>query len=242
MIAVVLLAGMGRRIRKFIGDTHKSLLEIDGFPILWYLVNNLISAGIVDVIAITGYQGKDIERYLKKTFPYINLRICKNNNYEHTNNLVSLLEAEKMLLGNDFIVINGDMVFDCQILINILRHKQSAIAIDSIHKNYWIDSPCTIIENGRILDLGRDIEPSENSGYAIGLYKFSSGIAGAFFEEGKRIVLENPNAGFHDPLRSLFHKFVVLASDVEKCLWTDIDDIEDIKKAERYIRMLEHRN
>ncbi|MCI8376155.1 MAG: NTP transferase domain-containing protein [Lachnospiraceae bacterium] len=239
MKIVILLAGKGRRIREYLGETHKSMIELNGLPLLWYLIKNIHQAGFDEVVPVVGYQGNSIISYLRREFPMIKFDFVWNRDYEKTNNLVSLVNTEKIVRDSGFIQINGDLIFDYHILKELSCVEGSAIAVDVVNRKEIIDSPKTIMVSDHIMDLGRHIALVDNGGYAIGMYKFSKELAGAFFDLSKKLIVEHPDMGFHDPLRQLYSSCYVKGFDIAEKLWTDIDEKADIKKAIEYLNAME---
>lgn len=239
MKAVILLAGKGRRIQETLGGEHKALISILGRPSLEYLIKNIKNAGIKDLVPVVGYRGEEVLSFIRMIKGDLNIFPVWNYDYEKTNNLYSLLQAEPVVRGEDFVLINGDMVFDYRLLAKVVRQEGASIAVDTMHYSEDIDSPKVLVKNGFIHDLGRHIEKKMGYGYAVGIYHFSRELAERFFMLSSKLVLKNPDLGFHDPLRYLFHDFSIYPCDTENFLWMDIDEKDDIEKAGRYIKTLE---
>lgn len=240
MKIVILLAGKGRRIREYLGETHKSMIELNGRPLIWYLIENIRRAGFDDIVPVVGYQGNSIINYLKSEFSTLKFDFVWNREYEKTNNLVSLVNTEEIVRDSGFIQINGDMIFDYHILKDLSRVEGAVIAVDTVNRKEIIDSPKTIMMSDRIMDLGRHIALEDNAGYAIGIYKFSKELAEKFFDLSRKLIVNRPDMGFHDPLRQLYSSCYIKGSDVAGKLWTDIDEEDDINKATKYLKMMEN--
>lgn len=230
---VFLIAGRGRRLNKITEDSHKSLICLDEFTMLHHLIENSIYSGFNEFIPIIGHcSNKIIEEFDKKYSKEIHATFITNNEYSTKNNLHSLYCAKDILQGEEFVLCNGDIVFDREILKNILKMEGlSSIAIDDYNYLSPIDSPGIKSSGDIISDLGRHIKFEENSGYAIGIYKFNKELSNAFFESARIMLESNPNAGFHDPLPELFNIFQVHKCRTHEMLWTDIDTFDDIEKA-----------
>ncbi len=235
MKAVILLAGMGRRISKDISHGHKALVEVHEKPLLGYLMEALLEAGITEVVPVLGYKSGSVRKYLIKNYgKKVKITFVYNEIFKRTNNLYSLYSAKKYIINGSFLIVNGDLALDARIIKNILKRKNiSEIVIDDT-KSFSIDSPGTLIVGGRILDLGRHIDPDKNCGYAVGVYKIDSKLSTEFLKVSQEVLRENINAGFHDPLRLLFRKRKIMACSTKGMLWSDIDSIADFKKI-RYI-------
>lgn len=235
MKAVILLAGMGRRISKDIPHKHKALIEVYKKPLLGYLVEALLKAGITEIVPVLGYKSGSVKKYLINNYgKKIKITPVYNKIYSHTNNLYSLYSAKKHLINKSFLIVNGDLALDARIVKNVLKRKNiSEIVIDDT-KFFHIDSPGTLIVGKRILDLGRHINPNKNCGYAVGVYKIDSKLSTDFLKVSKEVLRKDINAGFHDPLRLLFRKRKIMSCSTKGLLWSDIDSITDLEKI-RYI-------
>lgn len=238
MKAVLLLAGRGCRMQGKFRDIHKSLIPLCGKPLLAYLVRNIELVGFSEIVPVLGYKAEDVLKCIDESNKHLKIIPVYNHEYDKTNNLYSLLCAEKEL-NDEFVVCNGDMVFDYRILEKISKDSGSRIAIYNLHSDQFIDSPRVIID-GKILDLGRHIKWDSGDGYAIGIYKFGYDIAEDFFKEGHKLCDEDSSHGFHDPLRGLFESHTILPTFVNSFLWTDIDEESDVEKAESYLRSLKN--
>lgn len=242
MKTVILLAGKGRRMQVEYEGIHKALLPLNGKPLLFYLINNVKKAGIKEIVPVLGYKGEEVLSHIHRYAEGLKVYPVWNHTYYETNNLVSLLQAEKMVLGEDFIQINGDMVFDYRIITKLANVDSAAIAVDITGHAEQLDSPRVLIQNKVIRDLGRHMTIEEASGYAVGLYRFSSTLAGDFFTMSKELVKENPQLGFHEPLRTFFNQYSIFPVLTENMLWMDVDEKADISRAENFLRRMEEKD
>ncbi len=233
MKVVFLIAGKGRRLKEITKDNHKSLIKLDDHSLLHHLIENFVYAGLTNFVAIVGHCSEKILLEFNKQYSQnIKIEYVENSKYEETNNLYSLYCAKNILKGEEFILCNADMVLDREIIKDISSIKnQSIIAIDDFNYSEPLDSPGVLMNNYKVSDLGRHIPFENNAGYAIGVYKFSKELSENFFIEAKKMLDQDINAGFHDPLPKLFGKFDVLKYRTKNKLWTDIDTYEDINKA-----------
>lgn len=238
MKAVILLAGKGRRMGE-LDIKHKSLTMLDEHSMLYHLIRNMERAGIREIYPIVGYNGdyvlSEIENAKSKETVIIPVW---NREYETTNNLYSIYQTRKILEGEDFLSINGDMIFDYRILSEIQKGERSQIAVDDRKHEEPIDSPGITVKDGKITDLGRHIPFEEKYGYAVGIYRYGKEMSDAFFAEAEQMLQENINAGFHDPLVRLFSRYAIPPCSTKSYLWTDIDEESDIEKARGILKQL----
>lgn len=232
---VILWAGKGRRIQNEYGGMHKALIPLNGEKLLTRLLKNVLKANVNEIVPILGYQSDVLFEEIKKVDGFKTITPVINPEYDKTNNLYSLMQAEHLLSGEEFIVVNGDMVFDFRILKKLVDYTGNAVGTDNNDYGYQLDSPRLLIKNDRIYDLGRHRTIDESQGYAIGMYKFSADFSEEYFKIGKEMAKNNPNAGYHDPLLKVFDKVIVRPCYTEKYLWMDIDEKGDVAKAENMI-------
>jgi len=86
MRAILLAAGMGTRLRPITNETPKSLIKINGEPLLERQIRFLREIGIEEIIVVTGYLYEKFE-YLKDKF---NVKLVHNEKYETYNNIYTM--------------------------------------------------------------------------------------------------------------------------------------------------------
>lgn len=103
MRAILLAAGMGTRLRPLTEITPKSLIEVNGEPLLERQIRFLNEIGIDEIYVVTGYLKEKFE-YLKKKF---NITLIHNEHYNRYNNIYSMYLAKEFL--GDSYVIDADV-------------------------------------------------------------------------------------------------------------------------------------
>lgn len=239
MRVVILWAGKGRRIQSEYGGIHKAMIPLKGKMLLERILDNIWMAGGDEIVPILGYMANEMEGEIRKVSRIQSIIPVINERYEETNNLYSLMQARNVLENRDFVVVNGDMVFDYRILKKIFCAVGNAVGTDSNDYGFQLDSPRLLIKNNRILDLGRHRTIGDSQGYAIGIYKFSAQFSREYFDLGETMASENPNAGYHDPLVKAFERVMVEPCYTGRYLWMDVDEKSDVSKAEKMIEEIE---
>ena len=120
MKAVILAAGMGKRLKDITLNTPKPLLKIANTTIIHYLVSCLKEIGIKDIYVVTGFKSKMIKKELGNLVNYIH-----NKKFKTTNSIYSLYLAKKYLQNSDFILANGDILLSKTCLSKVVRFKSS---------------------------------------------------------------------------------------------------------------------
>lgn len=102
MRAILMAAGLGTRLRPLTNDTPKSLVNVNGMPLLERQIINLKENGINDIIVVTGYLNEKFDGLVKK----YNLKKLINEKYAQYNNIYSMYVARDYL--RDSYVIDAD--------------------------------------------------------------------------------------------------------------------------------------
>ena len=111
MKVILMAAGRGTRISKFIGDKPKSLVDVGGMTLLSHTIQMLKSNGINDISIIVGYKHEMIEEELKNQ----NVKIYHNKDFAQTNSIYSLFLAKDELSEDDVILANADVFWETAI-------------------------------------------------------------------------------------------------------------------------------
>ena len=129
-VGVILAAGIGSRLKPLTNNCPKCLIQISKKTILEHQIDAYHNAGIKKILIVTGYQSKKIEMLIKKK-KYHNIKVIKNDRYKYTNNMYSFYLVSKYLKKNPFILNNGDVVIDKNIIKYLINSSlKSCVAID----------------------------------------------------------------------------------------------------------------
>jgi choline kinase len=239
MKAIVLCAGRGGRLRPLTDDCPKCLLSFGGRSLLERCLDSLRDVGVGDIILVTGYQRELIER-LVAARGYTGISYVVNEAFARTNTAVSLNMALKQI-DSDVLIINGDVLFDRALLTDLIaqRSAQGAVVDDEISLDG--EEVKVAARNGRIVKIGKHLDPRESFGEAIGLYKISRAVIGDlvriyddlekrgelhhYFEKGFESLTEDENGEGR--------AFGIALTRGRA--WVEIDTLEDYRHAERDI-------
>src|SRR4029077_21005848 len=112
MHALILAGGEGTRLRSVLGENlNKPMAPIAEKPFLEYLVALLHKQGIDDIILCVGYKAALIESYFGRGDRW-GVRLTYSRETELLGTGGALKLAEHLLLGDEFIMLNGDSFFD----------------------------------------------------------------------------------------------------------------------------------
>lgn len=178
MIAMILAAGRGERMRPLTDTVPKSLLEVGGKPLIVYQIEALALAGTEKIVINTGHLGNQIMDYLGDGQKF-NVRIFYSDEGEEPLETAGGIVKALPLLGKaPFIVTNADIFtdFDYRSLPTELDSDAHLVLVNNPPHNPQGDFA---FEDGRILAEG-----SERLTFSgIGLYQprfFKSCVPGRY--------------------------------------------------------------
>ncbi len=235
MKAVILAAGVGSRVRPLTDNKPKSLLPINGKTILERMIENISSAGIRDIIIVTGYLEDQIKKFALENFPNLNINFVRNDKYLETNTAYSLLLARPFIGESEFIKFDADVVFEKEVLKRLIDSKYStALCID---KNIHLDKEeVKVITDSQdmVEEVGKKLDPHKSKGESIGIEKIGTNASKLLFEQLKTLLKDkkNWNEYYDDSYTTLVEKGVTFgAVDITGLKWVEIDTHQDYEDA-----------
>ncbi len=240
MKAVILAAGVASRLRPLTNNTPKCLLKIGSKNILELAVENLIANKISDIVIVTGYLENQIRDFLKIRFPELNITFYYNEFYESTNNIYSLWLAGQALHGDDMLLMDSDIVFDKQIIAKLCNSGYKSCLALKRHDVLDEEIKVRTDHNGRVLEISKEVNPSEAAGESVGIELFNKELVGELLSviDHKVNIEKKVNQFYEAAFQELINKnHDIYVVDITEYFCTEIDTIEDLKIAgELYIK------
>ena len=132
--AVVLAAGVGKRLKSENKLMPKCLFEIAGKPLIYYTLTKLLNQHYNNICVVTGYRASDVENYILTTFKGI--KTIFNPNFEKYGNFESLkMGLDKLSEAEQVTVFDADLIFEEEIL-NKIKVSENEILTSKIGKNH----------------------------------------------------------------------------------------------------------
>ena len=232
MKALILAAGYGSRLAPLTDTLPKSLVPVNGKPILFKQIDNLYDCGVNDITVISGYRANMLEAAVHDRFRDVN--IIESVDYRTTNNMYSAWLAREAMAGEPFLMMNADVFFDASVIEALLAFEAPDAIVTDI--GFYLEESMKVIEDGtgRLTHISKQIAPEEALGASIDVYKFSAEGGAAFFrkcaeyiEEKKELKLWSEVA-----LDAILSEVVFRACPL-KGRWFEIDNHDDLAAAER---------
>ena len=237
MKAVILAAGQGTRIRSVHGERPKCLIEVDDGTILDHQLKALSKAGIDEVAIVVGYEKEQIINHVKTQSLARKQRIdfIQNPAYALSNNIYSLWLALDWVRGDNFIVLNADVIFDPEILSAAVRPSAS---ISMIVDPMWRDETMkVIIEDEHVIQMNKKISREAFSGTYIGITIFSKLIQDRFFRTMNDLISAgHVNEFFNVAVQKLANEGIRVGyTSTDGLAWAEIDDPLDLTFAQQNV-------
>ena len=124
---VILAGGFGTRLSPVLGNVPKPMAPVYGKPFLTYLLRRLEQAGAMHIILATGYKHEVIERYFGTHYRTLRLSYSREDKPLFTGG--AILQASRLVQGDDFLVLNGDTLFDIDFDALCAFHKAHKAAV-----------------------------------------------------------------------------------------------------------------
>ncbi len=239
MQAVILAAGLSRRMGRATQDKPKCLLQIKGETILGRTLNNLRAAGIRDLVMTVGYRHQMIRDFIASSFPSLNVSYLLNVGYAGNNNAYSLWMTRGSVEGPLFL-LDSDILFDKTILPLLADCGEENCLAVRVSRTLTEEEMKVAIREGtkQITHISKTIDPRTAYGESIGIERFSPGFLKDLYAIlDRRISRENK---IHDFYEASFQEVIesghpLFAVDIGPRKAAEIDSPADIAAADKDI-------
>lgn len=240
MQAIILAAGMGKRLKELTNDNTKCMVKVNGVTMIERMLHQIEKKGLKRIIIVIGYKWENLRKYIstlkiKTPIIYIN-----NPIYDKTNNIYSLFLAKDYLCKDDTLLFESDLIFEDSIIDNLLNDKRETLALVDKYKN-WMDWTCVKINKDDSIETlipknKFKIEDSKNYYKTVNIYKFSKNFSSnkyiPFLEAYQKVL------GLNEYYEQVLRLIITLDNPEIKAkrlnweLRYEIDNINDLKSAE----------
>ena len=181
MQAIILAAGMGKRLKEYTKDNTKCMVKVNGVTLIERLLRQLDSAKLSRVVVVVGYEGQKLIDYINTLGISTPITFVDNPIYDKTNNIYSLSLAKDYMKEDDTLLFESDIIFEDKILTGLIEDPRGTLALVDEYKP-WMDGTCLRLDdNDKIIDFisGKKFDFTNTSGCykTVNIYKFSKHFA-----------------------------------------------------------------
>jgi len=231
--AVLLVAGVGSRLRPLTDNAPKALIPVGASSMLERAVAALRSHGVRHFVFATGYRQEAV-RQMVATLG-VTASFCHNPRFEVTQNSISLLYCRSVVGNAGFYKLDGDVLFEPEILARVAGSAaQLSVAVDGMRPLDAEAMKVVVDANRSITTFGKGVPVAKSHGESIGIERISSTMSSSLFDaiaalESNGIV----DKYYEDVYSELVAAGHITASAVEvgDLRWTEVDDHADLERA-----------
>lgn len=238
--AVILVAGIGSRLRPITDDRPKALVDLGGETILGRTVRLLASYGVRKVVLATGYR-EDAVKAAMHGAPVV-VEYCRNPEFDRTQNSVSLALCRDALGTDAFFKLDGDVVFQRQVLER-LDASSAALSV-AVDAGRMLDAEAMKVtlstpRSATIGAFGKGIPLSQSAGESIGIERISSELSPVLFDALQRAIAGGETGLYYEDVYSRLIAGGAVRAEavaVADLPWTEVDDFTDLERARELVR------
>lgn len=179
----MLSAGKGTRMLPLTMNTPKCLLDLGlGTTVLEHQLKTILEYNetaknkIWEIVIVVGYLAEQIEAKLNKYNKMIKIKTIYNPFYDVSNNMMSLWMAIPEM-NDEFVLINGDNVFNTKVLQTICDPKidEGICMVVDKRDEYDEDDMKVVLKKNKVVKVSKKIPPKESNGESVGIIRFQDG-------------------------------------------------------------------
>ena len=238
MQALMLAAGMGKRLGKYTNNNTKCMVEVAGKKLIDRAIEAVQEAGINKMIFVVGYKGQALIDYIKANYSDSEMEFIfiDNKDYATSNNIYSFYMAKDYIVKEDTILMESDLIYDKSLIKNILNVRHKNVAAIAKYKSWMDGTVVTCDKNGYITqfidkaDMNYDLI---NDYYkTVNVYKlskeFCKNVYLPFLEAYMKAY--GLNSYYETTLKVVAHlaRTQLYGYEIGDTQWYEIDDAQDL--------------
>ena len=240
MQAIILAAGMGRRLGEFTKNNTKCMVEVNGVRLIDRLLGQLSKLNLQRAVIVVGYEGAKLKDYLGYSYSGLKIDYVENPIYDKTNNIYSLSLAKQQLIEDDTLLIESDLIFEDSLFDMILNCEYNNVALVDKYESWMDGTMVRLDDDHNIVNFipKKAFKYSDIDFYykTVNIYKFSKEFSANVyipFLEAYTHALGN-NEYYEQVLRviTLLDSCDLKALPLNGQKWYEIDDVQDLRIAE----------
>ena len=236
MKAIVLAAGVARRLAPLTDRTHKCLLDVGGRPLLARMLGALEAVGVRETVLVVGHCADQVRAAARDHAGAMRLRYLENTDY--TRGSALSLYAARAHLREPALVMDADVLFPREFLRRLVRAAApSAFLLDRGFQDSG-EEVKYYVRGERVIALGKKVVPEswEQVGEGVGFFKCGAEAGPHLVRFLRKVIDESRGMNeYEDALHMLAMSHHVGWADVTGLPWTEIDFVEDLRRAESHV-------
>lgn len=240
MQAIILAAGMGKRLKELTQNNTKCMVKVNGVSLIDRMLHQIDRYSLDRIVIVVGYEGKKLMDYIGTLDIKTPIVFIENPIYDKTNNIYSLALAKDWLVKDDTLLFESDLIFEDSVLDALVTDPRNTLVLVDKYES-WMDGTCVKIGPDDSIEAfvpGKKFKFNEIKEYykTVNLYKFSKSFSVnkyvPFLEAYQSALGENEY--YEQVLRviTMLEDPEIRAKRLSGQKWYEIDDIQDLDIAE----------
>ena len=240
MQAIILAAGMGKRLKELTQNNTKCMVKVNGITLIDRMLHQIDEKHLSRIIIVVGYEGQKLINYIGTLDIQTPIIYINNPIYDKTNNIYSLALAKDWLCKDDTLLFESDLIFENSVLDALVDDPRETLALVDKYES-WMDGTCVKLGEDDSIEAfvpGKKFKFNEIKDYykTVNLYKFSKHFSETHyvpFLDAYQSAL-GQNEYYEQVLRviTMLDTPEIKAKRLDGQRWYEIDDIQDLDIAE----------
>ena len=240
MQAIILAAGMGKRLKELTQNNTKCMVKVNGVTLIDRMLHQIERQHLSRIIIVVGYEGQKLIDYIRTLDIQTPITYINNPIYDKTNNIYSLALAKDWLVEDDTLLFESDLIFEDSVLDALISDPRETLALVDKYES-WMDGTCVKVgedDNIEAFVPGIKFKFNEIKDYykTVNIYKFSKYFSKTHyvpFLDAYQSAL-GQNEYYEQVLRviTMLDDSEIKAKRLDGQRWYEIDDIQDLDIAE----------
>src|SRR5574344_306453 len=231
--AVIMAAGLGTRFGKMTETMPKGFVEVGGMSMVERSVKTLIACGIKRIVIGTGYHKEAYEKLAER---YPQVECVYSPRYAETNSLYTLYNCRSTVAGEDFILLESDLVFNKNAIKELQWNGHPDIMlitpVTKFQDQYYVEYDA----KGSLTRCSTDKVQIDAKGELVGIHKLSATFYEKLCCDYESKLDTNLKLGYeYELLYMSNHISPVYVLNSPNVVWYEIDDEKDLEYAEKNI-------
>ena len=236
MQAVILAAGMGKRLKELTRNNAKCMVEVNGISLVERALRILDKKNLTKIVVVVGYEADYLMRFIEALQIITPIVFINNEIYDKTNNIYSLLMAKDYMVAEDTLLLESDLIFEEDLIDCLIEDPRPTLALVDKFAS-WMDGTCMELdEDDSIRDFipGKYLKFEEKENYykTVNIYKFSQNFSAntyiPFLEAYLKAMGVNEYYESVIKLIALLENSEIRAKRLTGQVWYEIDDVQDL--------------
>lgn len=240
MQAIILAAGMGKRLKELTKDSTKCMIKVNGVTLIERMLSQLDKLNLSGIIIVVGYKAEELISFISNLAVQTPIIFVTNDIYYKTNNIFSLYLAKNYLLKEDTLLLESDLIFTDAVLQKIINDQYPSLALVAKYESWMDGTVVTLDEDNNITSfIGKmqyDYNDINQYYKTVNIYKFNKQFSNTHYVPFLEayIKAQGRNVYYEQVLKviGLLDKPEIKATILENETWYEIDDAQDLNIAE----------